>query len=233
MLNRPRYTSRAAGFTLVELSLVLVVIGLLLGAIKIGGDLQRQASYIRLISSHLSGWQDAYASFSGSQGYVVGGDADNPTTVDGADDKSNPDEVCGSDLTAAMLNAGVSLPTGRGVGSEDRYGYLDSNGNPQDLQVCFRNVDWAVPDGANTYKVERKNVMVIKYVTPDLARMIDANIDGLVDARFGDIRHPDFADVTNGHSQSWPKTNLDRFDGGAATNESQIAVMEVWWLMTP
>lgn len=41
-------TYRQQGFTLVEMSLVLVVIGLILGALSVGKDMQRNAEYKKI-----------------------------------------------------------------------------------------------------------------------------------------------------------------------------------------
>ena len=39
------------------------------------------------------------------------------------------------DLRALMTRAGIRMPPGRAEGLEDRYVYLDTNGNPQEVQV--------------------------------------------------------------------------------------------------
>ncbi len=51
------------GFSLVELSMVLIVIALIAGAVAVGGDLQRNASNQRLGSSFVRGWQLSYLSY--------------------------------------------------------------------------------------------------------------------------------------------------------------------------
>ncbi|VAW47370.1 hypothetical protein MNBD_GAMMA03-1091 [hydrothermal vent metagenome] len=59
-------------------------------------------------------------------------------------------------------NLGIRMPPGRAEGSEDRYVYLDSNGNPQQIDICFDNIPWPV-DGltARTHMLREKNVIVI------------------------------------------------------------------------
>ena len=48
-VRNSRRTARAqAGFTLVEMSVVLLVIGLILGAVSVGKDLQRDAEYTKI-----------------------------------------------------------------------------------------------------------------------------------------------------------------------------------------
>ena len=88
-----------------------------------------------------------------------------------------------------MYAAGVRMPTGRAEGFESQFGFLDSNGNPQDLEVCFAYVKWLVPGAtAGQYVVQQRNVMILRRMTPDLARMIDSVVDGQADAQFGSFR---------------------------------------------
>ena len=93
------------------------------------------------------------------------------------------------DLRAMMTRAGIRMPPGRAEGLEDRYVYLDTNGNPQEVQVCFQ---WNVPLGngsaANAVGDGMGNVMVITGLTPDLARALDQMIDGKPDEREGRFR---------------------------------------------
>jgi len=84
---------------------------------------------------------------------------------------------------------GLRMPPGRAEGSEDRYLYLDSNGNPQELQVCFQ---WNRPGTSSN----SGNVMVISGLTPDLARELDHMIDGKADAREGMFRQEGITDGT-------------------------------------
>jgi hypothetical protein len=86
-----------------------------------------------------------------------------------------------ANLRELMTRAGVRMPPGRGEGHEDRFLYIDSNGNPAELQVCFQFNDAGVASGAG-------NVMVIRGLTPDLARFMDQVIDGKPDSREGRFR---------------------------------------------
>lgn len=80
-----------------------------------------------------------------------------------------------------MDRHGIRMPPGRAEGMEDRYKYLDSNGNPAELQICFQwNPDRTV-SGAG-------NVLVIRGLTPDLARTMDQLVDGKPDAIEGRFR---------------------------------------------
>jgi len=226
---------KSKGFTLVEMSIVLVVIGLILGAVSIGKDLQRNAQYQKISQSFIQGWALAYQNYFTRVNVVVGDNQTSPTLrVNG-----NATEICGgaatTDLYAVMDAAGVRMPAGRAEGSEDKYVYLDSNGNPQQIDVCFQNVPWSVddPNVASGYSSRNKNVMVIKGLTPDLARLLDSSIDGVADARFGNFRESQYANVTaTGNQTVWSKTNRQNYSNVANNrDENQVAILTAYYLM--
>lgn len=227
---------RQHGFSLLELSIALVVIGLVLGAFAVGRDLQRSAANQRLSTDFIQGWQLAYEAYFNGVGRPPGDSATNPTgRVNGA--SATPTAaMCGTNMINAFLAAGIRVPTGRTEGQQDRYAYLDSNGNPQEVQVCFQSVNWAEPsDSVGTYVSRPRNVMVIRNVTFSLAGALDQQIDGRSDARFGSLRASSLAnDLTaNNPGQPWPIDDRMAFGSTTPTalDESQVAVTEAWFKM--
>lgn len=242
--SRNRGTAAAqSGFTLVEMAVVLVIIGLILGAISVAKDVQRNAEYTKIINKFGSGWKSAYDEYYQRAGVVVGDSQTSPTyMIDGAEatiggaTTSNGGNLSGAlpgipesfsntgrrichgqgypansvgagdpplennvDLHALMDRIGARMPAGRGEGREDRYVYNDSNGNPVELQVCFQ---WNPPgtiSGAG-------NVMVLRGLTPDLARLFDQIIDGKPDALEGRFRQQNLATNDSEPSSQRPGT---------------------------
>ncbi|HVL44840.1 MAG TPA: prepilin-type N-terminal cleavage/methylation domain-containing protein [Acidovorax sp.] len=239
--------SRAAqgGFTLVELAVVLAVIGLIIGAVAIGKDVQRNAEYTKIKNKFIDQWEQAYNQYYQRTGVVVGDSQTAPrimvngaaysvtgtTPISGGDMSTAtlPPPVCAhapegdavirdsanafvlntNDLRQYMTRAGIRMPPGRAEGQEDLYVYTDTNGSPQEIQVCFQWNRPSSPEGAG-------NVMVIAGLTPDLARMLDQMIDGKPDAQEGRFRLRNVANGTaNAPGVEWSANNS--YGRGAGT----------------
>jgi type II secretory pathway pseudopilin PulG len=222
------------GFTLVETSIVLMTIGMIVGAVSIGINVHRSAEIQKIKSKFIDGWAQAYNEYYTRTGVVVGDNPAEPTymvagidyaytytngdtsgiPLDGNSASNNFDltsitKICegqgatdygtegsasftvdGGTATYALSSQrlhelmdrhGIRMPAGRAEGQEDRYVYLDNNGNPQELQICFQWNPATTTHGSG-------NSMIIRGLTPDLARQLDSMVDGKADAREGRFR---------------------------------------------
>lgn len=251
---RQRLTRLQKGFTLVEMAIVLAVIGLIIGAIAIGKDVQRNAEYTKIKNKFVDQWEQAYNQYYQRAGVVVGDSQTQPRImVNGTNYAGAGGVVSGGNMTGvtgptALCNAvsapgvapastalgmrtlfsqvGVRMPPGRAEGFEDRYVYLDTNGNPQEVQVCFQ---WNAPGNA----AGSGNVMLLTGLTPDLARMLDQMIDGKPDAQEGRFRLQGVVNGTaNAPGVQWTGNNQHQVgaaapDATTGRNQDEDQVMTV------
>jgi len=264
-MSKTMGTTRQGGFTLVEMALVLVIIGLILGAVSIGKDLQRTSEYNKIKQKFVDQWVQAYNQYYIRTGVVLGDSQETPTMAvnakgetttttggttttstsvnaflnNGSGDYSGvtpPPRLCQGDsndsYTGARSNVtktlhsyldalGIRMPPGRAEGREDRYVYLDTNGNPQEIQICFQWNPPGTPSGAG-------NVMVLTGLTPDLARMLDGAIDGQANAAHGAFREQ--GQQSGSTHANWTFTNTDQIgssSAGATANDDDAQVKVV------
>lgn len=225
----PVSARRARGFSIVEMSVVLVVIALLVGAVTVGRDVFRGAQAERLSIDFVQAWALAYDRHVAGTGTVPGDDFDNPTGhVGGGTDRF----VCDDTLANLMLQAGVELPAGRGEGAATRYVYQDSRGIPHEAAVCFGAVSWAEPGASvGAYTTRSRNVMRLEGLTPELAALLDRKIDGRVDARHGRFREIGPHDDPVAGGQPWSRTGDESMRGGRNPDD-QVAEVAAYFRMS-
>lgn len=249
------FPARQGGFTLVEMAVVLVIIGVILGAVMIGRDAQRNAEYLRIRQTFVNQWAVAYNSYVQRTGVPPGDDMAAPRLmVNGtgqvvpaggvfAGGGALPNQLCetaappapaagpggaaavrgaSTNLRALFLQMGIELPNGRGLNLEDKYVYLDTNGVPQQIQVCFQ---WNPPGTVSG----PGNVMVISGLTPDLARSLDAAIDGQGAANGGSFRQANA--VAGDAGAAWIGNNTLNAAGQAGTRDDQVVVVTAHYKM--
>jgi prepilin-type N-terminal cleavage/methylation domain-containing protein len=174
------------GFTLVEMALVLIIIGIIIGAIVKGKDLVRGAEQKRIYSKFVNGWRLAYLNFYDRTGKLLGDFYDTAGAAAGQDGFCDTDADGGGTVTAAEI---ATLITGGGAAYRGlatvglkapvtntanayQYNYVDSQGNNHTLEISF------LYNGAagNTY-----NYMQIAQIPNELAMALDTMIDGSAD----------------------------------------------------
>jgi len=175
------------------MAMVLVIIGVMTGALMVGTDVLRHAKGQKAFSNFVVAWRDGFLHHHRLLGRVPEDDATNPTNMVLQAMNTWLCDPTGGDptrLSDAFLRAGIRIPNGRGVGQHSQYIYQDSTGSPQVLQVCFATVpDWSA-QGASVLAFEgrARHVMRITGLTTELAMQMDVLVDGNLSARYGQFR---------------------------------------------
>jgi len=164
--NGMRIARNNRGFTLIEMAIVLIIIGIILGAVVKGKDLIRSGEQKKVYSKFVNAWRTCYLNYYDRTGKILG-----DTTGDNLADEP-------SDYTANVINklkeTGLTPPT-TNTGDACKYRYSDSQGGSHDVQVNFAQT------------TDKANVLVIKTIPAELSIAIDRIVDGKADGTDGDF----------------------------------------------
>jgi prepilin-type N-terminal cleavage/methylation domain-containing protein len=177
------------GFTLIEMAIVLIIIGIIIGAVVKGKDLVRGAEQKKIYSKFLNEWRIGYLNFYDRTGRVLGdtwngsasgqdGRAD--TAAGGPGNPSNAGRNALVDSGAVttyrgLIQVGLNAPT-TNTDNAWEYKYSDSDGTVRFLTIAF---DF---DASSNY-----NYMEISNIPTELALAIDRMIDDQSDGTAGDF----------------------------------------------
>ena len=193
------------GFTLVEMALVLIIIGIIIGAIVKGKDLVRGSEQKRIYTKFFNEWRLAYLNFYDRTGQILGDTYDDAGAAIGQDGQA--DTAAGTNSAvptaagrAALVTSGVTTYKGMSdVGLEApvtnrpnafEYNYSDSQGTTHTMDIAF---EW---DGANNY-----NYMLVQNIPVELGSAMDTMVDGRADGANGD-----FIYWNGAAAAAWPNT---------------------------
>ena len=160
------------GFTLIEMAIVLIIIGIIIGAVVKGKDLVRSAEQKRLYSKFINSWEVAYNAYFDRTGRILGDTAtnDNSGTRDGH--CSNPSDA---NLNGQLTMVGLESPAAGPTGSIISRTYTDSQGRSNTITVTFR------------YDTAQGNFIRMDVIPNELGMAWDRIIDGEMDGTTGDF----------------------------------------------
>ena len=184
------------GFTLVELSIVLVIIGLLLGGVMKGKDLISSAEQKKIYNTWLKQWAvtvNEYQDRTGAvlaDGTVNGGTA---ATENGIMDNVNLGNTTG--VQTRLNEVGLDAPTGLNNGGSYA---LKGKYIAQTVSIRLQNSN----------QTENKNAIYIQNMPTDIAMAFDKMTDGKLDPQDGDFRWYNNAGTTWPDAEATTRVNV-------------------------
>ncbi len=166
------------GFTLIELAIVLVIIGLILGSVLKGKDLINSAKQKQFYNAFVKTWELSIISYYDRTGYLLGdGEANGGRT--GYSTNGNFDNIHGSTMFAnintALASKGLEVPA-TNTSRSHTYSFSGAySGNSTIALYLYYRPNYGQTD----------NSMLLFNVPTDLAYALDKIIDGQVDATAG------------------------------------------------
>jgi prepilin-type N-terminal cleavage/methylation domain-containing protein len=191
--KRIKYFPDNRGFTLIEMAIVLIIIGIIIGAVVKGKDIIRSGEQKKLYSTFINAWQMAYNSYYDRTGWILGDDNNNTN--------NNRDGRCGdpaplslaseNNLNNQLTNVGLETPPTGPTGATNVRTYTDSAGNFANLTIQF------------AYDANYGNFLQMAAVPNELGMAIDRIVDGEMDGTNGDFLYiPNNAAM--GTTAAWP-----------------------------
>jgi prepilin-type N-terminal cleavage/methylation domain-containing protein len=187
------------GFTLIELSIVLIIIGLIIGGVMKGKDLINSADQKKIYNTWVKEWQVTANTYQDRTGGILADGTVNGGTKD--DEDGQCDNVKLSDTTTVqdrLKEVGLDIPVSN---------MATTNGGAYKIKGKYTTstatayLYWLYSKTDGTYK----NRLYITGMPTDVAIAFDAMTDGSLDPSSGAFRrYSDDSEGTDGTSKTWP-----------------------------
>lgn len=180
------------GFTLIEMAIVLIIIGIIIGAVVKGKDVVKSAEQKKLYTQFLREWQTAYNNYYDRTGWILGdtNTADNSGTRDG-----HASTASSANLQSQLQRVGLTVPSAGPGGDPTVWTYVDSQGVQRTLTLRF------------VYDAGLGNFIRIQTMPADLGMAWDRIIDGAQDGTAGDFLYTSNTGAAAANIAAWPQAD--------------------------
>ncbi len=184
-----------AGFTLIEMAIVLIIIGIIIGAVVKGKDLVQSAKQKRFYTKFLKQWELSVLNYYDRTGNVLGDGLTNGgtnATKDGRfDNISGANFGSANGIDATLKRVGLTVPV-TNTSASGQYTYKGQFSGTQTITLWLYYL-YSHTDGRYS------NALYLTNIPTDLAVALDTIVDGEADPTAGSFRrYPDNASTT------WP-----------------------------
>jgi len=185
------------GFSLVEMAIVLIIIGLILGMVFKGKDLIQSARQKSFYNKFLKAWELSVVSYYDRTGQLLGDGTINGGTAASPD--FHFDRISGATFGAAngidatLKKVGLEVPVSN-MANSGQYSY---NGVYSGVRTVTMVLQYLRSHNEGQYH----NTLYLTTIPTDLAIALDSIVDGSMDARTGTFRQYPDNTSTDG---SWP-----------------------------
>ncbi len=167
------------GFTLIEIAVVLVIIGLIIGAAVKGKDLIQSGKQKKFYTSYMKAWEMSVVSYYDRTGQLLGDGTANGGTaaaINGAfDNVGGATFGVANGINARLTAVGLTVPTTNSANS----GQMSYSGQFSGNQTITLTLLAVAPNNALSFAL----------MPTDLAIAIDTMVDGNADGTAGNFRN--------------------------------------------